>query len=286
MKHWANTYVFDHSSSAASRHGDSTATLRSDKRSGPQHPPAAESSRHESSHHNNSAHWSSIVDPYSTHGPAISVHGGKLCTFPPRSSEVSTIRAEIDPIRPPPQLPQQTNQSASTAFMPNDQQSMPPHVTSTDVATFTYGGIPADARLWYGQQKKSDWYGVTLRTNNKTPMQMLGYQSEQNLDDCSDQCSDINQKKSVRVSGDDCDQDSDIGVTLDVPNAVSLNTTVAQPNKQSRNGDPTSNYEDGSNGNGNGNGNTCFDCFFGLSWLRYVFKHNGNRINANHNVIQ
>ena len=280
MKHWANTYVFDHPSSAASRHGDST-TFRSDKRSGPQHPPAAAESHHESSHHNNSAHWSSIVDPYSTHGPAISVHDGKLCTFTTRSSEVSNISTDLDPIRPPPQLPQQTNQSTSTAFMPNDQ-SIPPHATSTDGAIFTDGRIPADARIWYGHQKQSDWYGVTLRTNNKTPMQMLGYRSEQDLNDCSDQCSDINQKKSVRVSGDDYDQDSGIGVTLNLPNAASLNTTVAQPNKQSRNGDSTSDYEDGLNGNGD----TCFDCFFGLSWLRYVFKHNDNRINAKHNVIQ
>ena len=288
MKHWANTYVFDHSS-IPSRQSGSSDLLSSDAQQPPQHPSAAAAaeSHHESSHQNNSAHWSSIVDPYSAHGPAISVHDGKLSTFP-TTIYASNNDADGDPIRRPPELSRLANEKAASTS-PCMPQQMPLEETNNDEKVIHDGKQSAGPRGWYGQQKESDWYGVTVRTANKTPLHVLGYQSEDDEDGC-------NNETSLISFGEKCtsNQASDIvtSIVQNNPNcnAASFHTTTASElDKQSRNddSDPSdSNVEqEDTNHGSSGNDYKCLGCFFGLSWLRYVFRHN-NGIHTKNNIIQ
>ena len=301
MKHWANTYVFDHSS-IPSRQSGSGDLRSSDVQQSQQHPSAAAAaaaaeSHHESSHQNNSAHWSSIVDPYSAHGPAISVHDGKLYAFP-RTIYASNNDADGDPIRHPPELSRLENEKAASTS-PCMPQHIPLEEPNNDEKMILVhdGRASGGPRGWYGQQKENDWYGATVRTANKTPLHVLGYQSEDDEDGCSDQGPvRVSNEKSLISFGEKCtsNQASDI-VTSTVRsnpncNAASFHaTTASEHDKQSRNDDSdssNSNVErEDTNHGSSGNDDKCFDCFFGLSWLRYVFQHN-NGIHTKHNIIQ
>ena len=177
---------------------------------------------------------------------------------------------------------------------------MPQHIPleePNDDEKLMYDGRASEGpRGWYGQQKESDWYGLTVRTANKTPLHVLGYQSEDDEDGCSDQGPVIYNEKSLISFGEKCtsNQASAI-VTSNVRNnpncnAVSSHTTIASDfDKQSRNDDSdssNSNVErEDTNHGSSGNDDKCFDCFFGLSWLRYVFQHN-NGIHTKRNIIQ
>ena len=242
-------------------------------------------SHHESSHHNNSAHWSSIVDPYSAHGPAISVHDGKLYKFP-ATLDASNDGADGDPIRQP------VNQEAASTS-PCMPQHMPLEDTNNSEKPLYDGKPSTGPRGWYVYQKESDWYGLTVRTANKTPLHVLGYQSDHDEDDCSDSCSDNSKPKIVKPFSEEYNKDIGIGTFRNEigvgtvrsnPNAASFHTTIAARNDDS---DSNSNFEQNdANDDSNGNSDKCVDCFFGLSWLRHVFRHNGNLIHTNHNIIQ
>ena len=304
MKHWANTYVFDHSS-IPSRQSGSSDLRSSDVQQPPQHPSAAAAaaaasaaaeSHHESSHQNNSAHWSSIVDPYSEHGPAISIHDRNLYAFP-TTIYAPNNDANGDPIRHPPELSRLENEKAASAS-PCMPQQMPLAEPNNDEKVIHDGKPSAGPRDWYGQQKESDWYGVTVRTANKTPLHVLGYQSEDDEDGCGDQGPVINNEKSLISFVEKCtsNQASDIATSIvgNNPNcnAASCHTTIASEyDKQSscRNDDSDSSdsnveREDTNHGSSD-NGDICFDCFFGLSWLRFIFQHN-NGIHTKQNNIQ
>ena len=263
MKHWANTYVFDHATASSRQNG--ARDLRTSAAQPSQLPSTAAESHHESSHRTNSAHWSSIVDPYSAHGPAISVHDdGKLY---------------------PPELSRQENQKAASTSPCMPQQQMSPEETKYREKLIYGEKSSPGPRGWYRQQKDCDWYGATVRTANKTPLHVLGYQSEHDEDDC----------KSLTSLGEDCSQDSSIGIVRNSPSTASCHATRAQHNKQqSRNGSDGSDST-GSNSNtelkdandgSNGNDDACVACFFGSSWLRCIFRHNGNLIHRKNNIIQ
>ena len=176
---------------------------------------------------------------------------------------------------------------------------MPLAEPNNDEKVIHDGKPSAGPRDWYGQQKESDWYGVTVRTANKTPLHVLGYQSEDDEDGCSDQGPVIKNENSLISFGEKCtsNQASDI-VTSIVRNNRNCNaasfhiTAASEHGKQSRNDDSdstisNSNVErsDDTNDGSSDNGDKCFDCFFGVSWLRYVFRHN-NGIHTKHNIIQ
>ena len=235
MKHWANTYVFDHA--AASSHQNGKRDLQSSVTQQPPQPPSAAvaESHHESSHHTNSAHWSSIVDPYSEHGPAISVHDGKLYTFP-SALDAPNNDADDDPIRHPPELSWQANQNqkAASTSSPCMPQQMPLDETKYKEKLMYDEKISPDPRGWYGQQKDCDWYGATVRTANKTPLHVLGYQSEHDEDDCSDQGPVMNKEKSLISLGKESNQASGIGIIQNNPCTASCHDTRAEHNKKSR----------------------------------------------------
>lgn len=300
MKHWASTYVFDHSSTPSRKSGCSD--LRSSVAQQPsQHPSAAAESHHEieSSHQNNSAHWSSIVDPYSAHGPAISVHDGKLYTFP-TTIYASNIDADSHSIRHPPEFARLANEKAASTS-PSMPQHIPLEEPNENEKLIHDGKQSAGPRGWYGKQQESDWYGVTVRTANKTPLHVLGYQSDNDEDSCS-RCSDqgpgISNEESLTSFGEKCTStqasDSVTSIVRNDPNsnAASSRTTIAsEHDKQStsRNNDSDSInsnvVREDTNHGSSGNDDNCLGCFFGLSWLQFVFRHNDG-IHTKHNIIQ
>ena len=100
----------------------------------------------------------------------------------------------------------------------------------------------------------------------------------------------MKKEKSLISLGKESNQASGIGIIQNNPCTASCHDTRAEHNKRSRKNDPNSSDSNvelkGADDGSDGNDDKCFDCFFGSSWLRYIFRRNGNIIHRKNNMIQ